>query len=207
MCDLILNQKADMVIGDRLSTTYYKENKRPFHNLGNKIVKFSINKLFKTNIKDIMTGYRAFNKRFVKFTRFIFAYVHLIKPVLRKLADGKLHAYQYPWFVDFIKDVDVNSSAVKNFEDYTESFVTWLRQLETLQGREISLIKYSMFLDNPARLTSPDEFKSCDGQETDLTLHELWYRLSESRDTNSSIKGFGKFLRHLYEACDVSSNM
>lgn len=149
----------------------------------------------------------AFNKRFVKFTRFIFAYVHLIKPVLRKLADGKLHAYQYPWFVDFIKDVDVNSSAVKNFEDYTESFVTWLRQLETLQGREISLIKYSMFLDNPARLTSPDEFKSCDGQETDLTLHELWYRLSESRDTNSSIKGFGKFLRHLYEACDVSSNM
>ena len=66
MCDLILNKKADMVIGDRLSSTYFTENKRPFHNLGNKLVRFSINKLFKAKVKDIMTGYRAFNKRFVK---------------------------------------------------------------------------------------------------------------------------------------------
>lgn len=66
MCDLILNKKADMVIGDRLSSTYFKENKRPFHNFGNKIVRFLINKLFKNNIKDIMTGYRAFSYSFVK---------------------------------------------------------------------------------------------------------------------------------------------
>jgi len=66
MCDLVLNKKADMVIGDRLSSTYFEENKRPFHNFGNKIVRWSINKLFKNNVKDIMTGYRAFSYEFVK---------------------------------------------------------------------------------------------------------------------------------------------
>lgn len=66
MCDLILERKADMVIGDRLSSTYFKENKRPFHNFGNRIVRWLINKLFKNNIKDIMTGYRAFSYEFVK---------------------------------------------------------------------------------------------------------------------------------------------
>lgn len=66
MCDLILTGKADMVIGDRLSSTYFTENKRPFHNFGNRIVRFLINKLFKNNVKDIMTGYRAFSYEFVK---------------------------------------------------------------------------------------------------------------------------------------------
>lgn len=55
-----------MVVGDRLSSTYFQENKRPFHNFGNTIVRSSINFLFKNNIKDIMTGYRAFSYRFVK---------------------------------------------------------------------------------------------------------------------------------------------
>ena len=55
-----------MVIGDRLSSTYFTENKRPFHNLGNKMVRFFINKLFHNNVKDIMTGYRAFSYDFVK---------------------------------------------------------------------------------------------------------------------------------------------
>ena len=66
MCDLILDGKADMVIGDRLSSTYFTENKRPFHNFGNRIVRWLINKLFKNDIKDIMTGYRAFSYQFVK---------------------------------------------------------------------------------------------------------------------------------------------
>lgn len=66
MCDLILNGKADMVIGDRLSSTYFTENKRPFHNFGNKIVRWLINHLFKNEVKDIMTGYRAFSYEFVK---------------------------------------------------------------------------------------------------------------------------------------------
>lgn len=66
MCNLILDKKADMVIGDRLSSTYFTENKRPFHNFGNKIVRLLINKIFKNNVKDIMTGYRAFSYEFVK---------------------------------------------------------------------------------------------------------------------------------------------
>ena len=66
MCNLVLDGKADMVIGDRLSSTYFTENKRPFHNFGNRIVRWLINKLFKNNVKDIMTGYRAFSYQFVK---------------------------------------------------------------------------------------------------------------------------------------------
>ena len=66
MCDLILEGKADMVIGDRLSSTYFTENKRPFHNFGNKLVRGLINTLFKSNVRDIMTGYRAFSYDFVK---------------------------------------------------------------------------------------------------------------------------------------------
>ena len=66
MCDYILEGKADMVIGDRLSSTYFKENKRAFHNFGNVLVRGLINKLFKSKIKDIMTGYRAFSYDFVK---------------------------------------------------------------------------------------------------------------------------------------------
>lgn len=66
MVDKVLNRNADMVVGDRLSSTYFEENKRPFHNLGNSIVRGSINRLFKNDIKDIMTGYRAFSYRFVK---------------------------------------------------------------------------------------------------------------------------------------------
>lgn len=63
----VQNGQADMAIGDRLSNgTYQKENKRPFHEFGNNIVKKSINVLFDTKLKDIMTGYRVFNKRFVK---------------------------------------------------------------------------------------------------------------------------------------------
>ena len=66
MAQLILEGKADMVIGDRLSSTYFTENKRFGHNFGNRLVRFLINKLFKNRIKDIMTGYRAFSYDFVK---------------------------------------------------------------------------------------------------------------------------------------------
>ena len=66
LADQILQGKADMVIGDRLSSTYFTENKRPFHNMGNRLVRGLINLIFKSNIKDIMTGARAFNYEFVK---------------------------------------------------------------------------------------------------------------------------------------------
>ena len=66
MADMVLSQHIDMVIGDRLSSTYFQENKRLFHNAGNIFVRSTINRLFHSNIKDIMTGYRAFSYRFVK---------------------------------------------------------------------------------------------------------------------------------------------
>ena len=66
MVDRVLNRHADMVVGDRLSSTYFTENKRPFHNFGNSMVRSAINSLFKSDIRDIMTGYRAFSYEFVK---------------------------------------------------------------------------------------------------------------------------------------------
>ena len=66
MVDKVLYRNVDMVIGDRLSSTYFEENKRPFHNLGNTVVRGSINLLFGSDIKDIMTGCRAFSYQFVK---------------------------------------------------------------------------------------------------------------------------------------------
>lgn len=66
MADKVLERNVDMVVGDRLSSTYFEENKRPFHNFGNSIVRWGINTFFKNDIKDIMTGYLAFSYRFVK---------------------------------------------------------------------------------------------------------------------------------------------
>ncbi len=66
LCEEVLERQADMVVGDRLSSTYFTENKRHFHNFGNSLVRFSINHVFHSDIKDIMTGYRAFSYDFVK---------------------------------------------------------------------------------------------------------------------------------------------
>lgn len=66
MADLVLNKNVDMVVGDRLSSTYFEQNKRMFHNMGNTVVRRAINTLFRSNIKDIMTGYRAMSYNFVK---------------------------------------------------------------------------------------------------------------------------------------------
>lgn len=66
MADLVLKGQVDMVVRDRLRSTYFKENKRPLHNMGNTLVRGSINRLFKTDIRDIMTGYRALSYLFEK---------------------------------------------------------------------------------------------------------------------------------------------
>lgn len=66
MCKAVLERNVDMVIGDRLSSTYFTENKRPFHNSGNRVVRGLINCIYKCNIRDVMTGYRAFSYQFVK---------------------------------------------------------------------------------------------------------------------------------------------
>lgn len=66
MCDMILKDEADMVIGDRLSSTYFEENKKIIHSFGNRFVRLLVNLLFKSNVKDILTGGRAFSRNFVK---------------------------------------------------------------------------------------------------------------------------------------------
>lgn len=66
MTDLVLKKHADMVVGDRLSSTYFSENKRPFHNFGNSMMRSGINRLFHSEINDVMTGYRALSYAFVK---------------------------------------------------------------------------------------------------------------------------------------------
>ncbi|NLI22404.1 MAG: glycosyltransferase [Clostridiales bacterium] len=63
---LVLERKVDMAVGDRLSSTYFTQNKRPFHNLGNRVVRGLVNRLFHGHIADLMTGYRAFSYQFVK---------------------------------------------------------------------------------------------------------------------------------------------
>ncbi len=67
MADMVLQRKVDMVVGDRLSSTYFQLNKRHFHNFGNRLVRGLINTIFHSSVKDIMTGYRAFSRNFVKF--------------------------------------------------------------------------------------------------------------------------------------------
>lgn len=66
MIDCILNENVDMVIGDRLSSTYFTENKRRFHGFGNVLTRVLINAIYKSDIRDVMTGYRAFSYKFVK---------------------------------------------------------------------------------------------------------------------------------------------
>ena len=66
MAQLVINENVDMVVADRLSTTYFQENKRPFHNMGNRLVRYLINRFWQNNVRDIMSGYRAFSRRFVK---------------------------------------------------------------------------------------------------------------------------------------------
>lgn len=64
--NLILTKQADMVIGDRLSSTYFEENKRPFHNFGNRFIRILLNTIFKSDLHDILTGMRGFSYEFVK---------------------------------------------------------------------------------------------------------------------------------------------
>lgn len=117
MAELVLEKKADMVIGDRLSSTYFTENKRPFHNFGNRLVCKSINVLFHNDIKDIMTGYRAFSYEFVK-----------TFPVLSKgfeiETEMSIHAVDKNMF---IQNVEVNyrdrpDGSVSKLNTYSDGF-------------------------------------------------------------------------------------
>ena len=113
----VLEHQADMVVGDRLSSTYFTENKRPFHNFGNSLVRKSINTLFKNDIKDIMTGYRAFSYEFVK-----------TFPVLSKgfeiETEMSIHAIDKNMFVEnvVITYRDRPEGSVSKLDTYSDGF-------------------------------------------------------------------------------------
>ncbi|MBQ8815490.1 MAG: glycosyltransferase [Lachnospiraceae bacterium] len=129
MVDRVLTKKVDMVIGDRLSSTYFSENKRPFHNLGNSLVRKSINLLFHNDIKDIMTGYRAFSYRFVK-----------TFPVLSKgfeiETEMSIHAVDKNMFmenvvIDYKDRPDGSTSKLNTYSDGIKVLKTILRLFQT----------------------------------------------------------------------------
>lgn len=110
MVDRVLSHNADMVVGDRLSSTYFTENKRPFHNFGNSFMRWGINRLFGSDIMDILTGYRAFSYEFVK-----------TFPVVSKgfeiETEMTIHAVNYNMLVE---------NVVVNFRDRPEGSVSKL---------------------------------------------------------------------------------
>jgi len=117
MTDKVLYDNADMVVGDRLSSTYFSENKRPFHNFGNSLMRYGINKLFHSDIKDIMTGYRAFSYEFVK-----------TFPVISKgfeiETEMTIHAINYNMQVDnvIVEFRDRPEGSVSKLNTYSDGF-------------------------------------------------------------------------------------
>lgn len=92
----VIKQGNDMAIGDRLSSTYYTENKRPFHNFGNDLVRWLINTIFKTDIKDVMTGYRAFSRKFVKT-------ISIMSPGFQIETELTINALEYRYNVESVE--------------------------------------------------------------------------------------------------------
>lgn len=121
MVDCVLTRHADMVVGDRLSSTYFTENKRPFHNFGNSLVRGTINSLFHSDIKDIMTGYRAFSYEFVK-TFPVFSAGFQIE------TEMTIHAVNYRMQVDnvVVDYRDRPEGSVSKLSTYSDGFkVLW----------------------------------------------------------------------------------
>lgn len=121
MVDRVLTYHADMVVGDRLSSTYFTENKRPFHNFGNSLVRGTINSLFHSDIKDIMTGYRAFSYEFVK-TFPVFSAGFQIE------TEMTIHAVNYRMQVDnvIVDYRDRPTGSVSKLNTYSDGFkVLW----------------------------------------------------------------------------------
>lgn len=145
-----------------------------------------------------------FKECFAQFVRFIFGYVHFIKPVLSLLASGQEKPYKYPWYVDYLEGVDVDTAEVKNFDEYTESFVRWLMQLESGQNnRKVNFVRTNAFSAEPATV-EPTQFAQCIfGSQGELSMSELWMRLAEHAAAEKQVdaKGFGRFLRALYDCC------
>lgn len=142
----VIEKKVDMVVGDRLSSTYFTENKRPFHNFGNSIVRGSINLLFKSDIKDIMTGLRAFSYNFVK-----------TFPVLSKgfeiETEMSIHAIDKNMFIknvviDYRDRIEGSESKLNTYSDGMKVLMTIIRLYKNYKPSKffglISLILFAI---------------------------------------------------------------
>ena len=152
-----------------------------------------------------------FQEKFVQFARFIFAYNQLVAPIIKNPPQQNFFARLFsnktpPWYVDLIKRPHVNifTDEVRCFERYSLAFCNWLKQIETLDGRQVSLIKPSFFSVSQGNVSiSVDDFSSCDFLDSNLTVAKVSERLNApSGDWNKlAAKDFGKLLRFLYESC------
>lgn len=157
-------------------------------------------------------------ERFVQFVRFIFAYMHIVKPVVRDLAGGA-NSHAHTWYKDYWdKKIDVNSPEVRNFEQYAEQFMTWLYQVEHSAGsRLVELINPKSFrIENGITAIDETLFSTLDYGTSQLTIDKVRDRLSKGEGgsfigkifgkkngSKGTEAGFGLFLRRLYDSCKV----
>ena len=148
-------------------------------------------------------------ERMGHYIRFIMAYLLLVKPVLSDLAQGELEGYKYPWFMDYLSDLNISVQEVQQFEQYAEDFVRWLAQVtNNIGNRQVSLINHEIIRSVcPADLNGSllDQLVT-GGEEGNVSLHEIWFRLCEGAKVNADTRdaqGFGRFLRLLYDSCNA----
>lgn len=124
----VLNGEADLVVGDRLSTgDYRKENKRPFHNLGNALVKGLINHLFKVNLRDVMSGYRVMTRRFVEHTPILRAGFELETESTIFALDNRFRIVEVP--IKYTDRPEGSFSKLNTFQDGARVIATIFRIL------------------------------------------------------------------------------
>lgn len=156
-------------------------------------------------------------ERLTQFVRFIFAYLHIVKPVLPGLVSGKEPINGYPWYKDYWLryNLDINSPEVRNFQDYAEQFVMWLDQVEHSTGtRSVELINSKAFrIKNNRAEIEPERFSTLDYSNSKLSIESVrsYMARGEARvifgrpfgghPPIEGTEGFGLFLRRLYDSC------
>ena len=125
MCDIVLNEHYEMVIGDRLSSTYFQENKRPFHDYGNRFVRYAINQIFHSDIKDIMTGYRALSRHLVMSVPLLSEGFEIETELTINVLDNQLRIKQIP--VEYRDRPIGSTSKLSTFKDGIKIIATIFR--------------------------------------------------------------------------------
>ncbi len=147
-----------------------------------------------------------------QFARFIFSYIHLIKPVLNDLKINTKNRHQHPWFIDYLQDLDLDnpemSDQIKAFEDYAISFVRWITHIQVLNksgnsGRGFKLFNSQLINPDSLSTINPEYFaETVIDEGSNVTINELWRRITSYKLKDNDAKDFGRFLRALYDCCE-----